>query len=74
MSYFKVDRIMPDEQKRLGVLTDALQTLRYRAVIELDWAGCNDDKIMNYWGHKTKKLVSNTRDLPNKSCTPVRPQ
>ena len=57
MSYFKMARIMRDERKRLGVLAHDLHALRYRGVMELAWAGCDDDEIMSYSGHKTKKMV-----------------
>lgn len=57
MNYFKIARIMRDERKRLGVLEHDLHALRYRGVMELAWAGCDDDEIMSYSGHKTKKMV-----------------
>lgn len=57
MSYFKIARIMRDERRRLGVLAHDLHALRYRGVMELAWAGCDDDEIMSYSGHKTKKMV-----------------
>ena len=39
------------------MLAHDLHALRYRGVMELAWAGCDDDEIMSYSGHKTKKMV-----------------
>lgn len=57
MSYFKIARIMRVERERLGVLEHDLHAMRYRGVMELAWAGCDDDEIMSFSGHKTKKMV-----------------
>jgi integrase len=57
MKYHKIARVMRAERERLGVLEHDLHALRYRGVIELAWAGCDDDEIMSYSGHKTKKMV-----------------
>lgn len=57
MNYHKMARIMRDERKRLDVQIHDLHALRYRGVMELAWAGCDDDEIMSYSGHKTKKMV-----------------
>lgn len=57
MSYYKIARIMRAERKRLGLLEHDLHAMRYRGVMELAWAGCDDDEIMSYSGHKTKKMV-----------------
>ena len=57
MSYHKIARIMRAERERLGVLAHDLHALRYRGVMELAWAECDDDEIMSYSGHKTKKMV-----------------
>lgn len=55
MNYYKIARIMLAERNRLGVQVHDLHALRYRGVMELAWAGCDDDEIMSYSGHKTKK-------------------
>jgi len=57
MSYQKIARIMRAERERLGVLAHDLHALRYRGVMELAWAECDDDEMMSYSGHKTKKMV-----------------
>ncbi|MCL7464509.1 tyrosine-type recombinase/integrase [Phaeovulum sp. NW3] len=57
MSYYKIARIMRAERERLGVLEHDLHAMRYRGVMELAWAGCDDDEIMSFSGHKTKKMV-----------------
>ena len=57
MSYFKIARIMRAERERLGLLEHDLHAMRYRGVMELAWAGCDDDEIMSFSGHKTKKMV-----------------
>lgn len=51
-------QIMRAERKRLG-MTRAFDQhgLRYRGVMELAWAGCDDDEIMSYSGHSTKAMV-----------------
>ena len=46
-----------EERKRLGLEAFDLHALRYRAVMELAWHGCNDDEIMSYSGHNTKAMV-----------------
>lgn len=57
MKYHKIARVMRAERERLAVLEHDLHALRYRGVMELAWAGCDDDEIMSYSGHKTKKMV-----------------
>ena len=57
MNYYKIARIMRAERERLGVLEHDLHAMRYRGVMELAWAGCNDDEIMSFSGHTTKKMV-----------------
>ena len=31
--------------------------MRYRGIMELAWAGCDDDEIMSYSGHTSKAMV-----------------
>jgi len=31
--------------------------LRYRGVMELAWAGCDNDEIASYSGHTTKAMI-----------------
>lgn len=57
MTYRRMAQIMLIERKRLGVEAHDLHALRYRAVKELAWAGCDDDEIMAYSGHATKDMV-----------------
>lgn len=57
MSYRRMAQIMLAERKRLNVEIHDLHALRYRAIKELAWAGCDDDEIMSYSGHATKAMV-----------------
>ncbi len=57
MDYRTLARITRNERKRLGTLNHDNHSLRYRGVMELAWAGCDDDEIMSYSGHATKEMV-----------------
>ncbi|MBB5220594.1 integrase [Amaricoccus macauensis] len=57
MTYRRMAQILLAERKRLGVEAHDQHALRYRAVKELAWAGCDDDEIMAYSGHSTKAMV-----------------
>ncbi|MEZ5675068.1 MAG: tyrosine-type recombinase/integrase [Thalassovita sp.] len=57
MSYRYMSQIMLRERKRLGLEAFDLHALRYRGVMELAWAGCNDDEIKAYSGHTTDAMV-----------------
>lgn len=57
LPYRRMAQIMRDERERLGTLRHDLHALRYRGVMELAWAGCDDDEIMSYSGHNTKAMV-----------------
>ncbi len=57
MDYRTLADIMRKERKRLGTLNHDNHSLRYRGVMELAWAGCDDDEIMSYSGHATKDMV-----------------
>ncbi|MFA5539005.1 MAG: tyrosine-type recombinase/integrase [Gemmobacter sp.] len=57
MTYRRMAEVMMAERKRLGLTDYDLHALRYRGVMELAWAGCDDDEIMSYSGHATKAMV-----------------
>lgn len=58
MSYRYMSRIMLKERKRLGLEAFDLHALRYRGVMELAWAGCDDDEIASFSGHATKEMIA----------------
>ena len=58
MSYRYMAQIMLKERKRLGLEAYDLHALRYRGVMELAWAGCDDDEIASYSGHATKEMIA----------------
>ncbi len=49
---------MIKERKRLGLMDFDQHALRYRGVMELAWAGCDDDEIASYSGHTTKAMIT----------------
>ncbi len=57
MDYFAMARIMVRERKRLGLMAFDQHALRYRGVMELAWAGCDDDEIASYSGHTSKAMI-----------------
>lgn len=57
MDYRRLAEVMLRERQRLGLEAYDLHALRYRGVMELAWAGCDDDEIMSYSGHSTKAMV-----------------
>lgn len=57
MDYRRMAEVMLAERRRLGLEQYDLHALRYRGVMELAWAGCDDDEIMAYSGHSTKAMV-----------------
>lgn len=57
LTYGALAQLMLKARKRLGVQAYDLHALRYRGVMELAWAGCDDDEIMSYSGHDTKEMV-----------------
>lgn len=57
MSYFAMAAIMRAERKRLGLEAFDLHALRYRGVMELALAGCDDDEIASYSGHASKAMI-----------------
>lgn len=57
MTYRRMAEVMLAERVRLSLTDYDLHALRYRGVMELAWAGCDDDEIMSYSGHATKAMV-----------------
>lgn len=57
MVYRRMAEVMLAERQRLGLEAYDLHAMRYRGVMELAWAGCDDDEIMSYSGHSTKAMV-----------------
>lgn len=57
MDYHAMARPMRRERARLDLMAYDQHALRYRGVMELAWAGCDDDEIMSFSGHDTKKMV-----------------
>ncbi len=45
------------ERDRLGLLAYDIHALRYWGVMELAWAGCDDDEIAAYSGHANKDMI-----------------
>lgn len=58
MSYHYLSRVMRDERTRLGLERYDLHALRYRGVMELAWAGCDDDEIAAFSGHSSKQMIA----------------
>jgi len=57
MNYHGMAKIMIAERKRLDLMAFDQHALRYRGVMELAWAGCDDDEIASYSGHTTKAMI-----------------
>ncbi len=57
MSYRRMAEIMRGQRVRLGMQDFDLHALRYRGVMELAWAGCDDDEIASYSGHSSKDMI-----------------
>jgi len=57
MNYHSMAKIMIAERKRLDLMAFDQHALRYRGVMELAWAGCDDDEIASYSGHTTKAMI-----------------
>lgn len=57
LPYRRMAQIMRDERKRLGLLDHDLHALRYRGVMELALAGCDDEEIASYSGHSSKDMI-----------------
>lgn len=57
MGYRTMADIMIKERKRLELMAFDQHALRYRGVMELAWAGCDDDEIASYSGHNTKEMI-----------------
>lgn len=58
LTYNALVQIMRKERARLG-MTNAFDQhgLRYRGVMELAWAGCDDDEIASFSGHTSKAMI-----------------
>lgn len=58
LTYNGLLQIMRKERARLGMAKAFDQHgLRYRGVMELAWAGCDDDEIASFSGHTTKAMI-----------------
>lgn len=57
LPYRRMAELMRAERERLGLLEYDLHALRYRGVMELAWAGCDDDEIAAYSGHASKDMI-----------------
>ncbi|MBW6506737.1 MAG: integrase [Rhodobacteraceae bacterium] len=57
MTYRYMADLMLRERKRLGLIAFDQHALRYRGVMELAWAGCDDDEIASFSGHTTKAMI-----------------
>ena len=57
LPYRRMAQIMRNERLRLGLAEYDLHALRYRGVMELARAGCNDDEIAAYSGHASKDMI-----------------
>ena len=57
MIYRTMADAMIKERKRLGLMEFDQHALRYRGVMELAWAGCNDDEIASFSGHTTTAMI-----------------
>lgn len=58
MGYRYIAYLMLSERKRLGLEAYDLHALRYRGVMELALARCDDDEIASYSGHTTKAMIA----------------
>lgn len=57
MSVGHMSQVLRRERARLGLMKFDQHAMRYRGVMELAWANCDDDEIMAYSGHNTKEMV-----------------
>lgn len=57
LTYSGMAQVLGKERRRLGLMKFDQHALRYRGVMELAWAGCDDDEIMSFSGHNTKSMV-----------------
>ena len=57
LPYTRMAQIMLAERKRLGLQAYDLHALRYRGVMELAWAGCDDEEIASYSGHSSRDMI-----------------
>lgn len=58
LTYSDIAQIMRKGRARLGMRNAFNQHgLRYRSVMELAWAACDENKIANFSGHRTKAMI-----------------
>jgi integrase len=57
LQYRRMAEIFRAERVRLGLEAFDLHALRYRGVMELAWAGCDDDEIASYSGHSSRDMI-----------------
>lgn len=57
LPYRRMAELMRSERQRLDLVAYDLHALRYRGVMELAWAGCDDDEIASYSGHASKEMI-----------------
>ncbi len=57
MTYFQLAHAMKTERERLELQEFDLHAMRYRGVMELAWAGCDDDEIAAYSGHMSRAMI-----------------
>ncbi|KFI34268.1 hypothetical protein CG51_03075 [Haematobacter missouriensis] len=67
-----IAEIMLKGHQRLGLEAHDLHAMRHRGIMELAWAGCDDDEIMSYSGHATKRWSSSMPGKRARSCALVR--
>ncbi|WP_240643594.1 site-specific integrase [Paracoccus siganidrum] len=57
LTYSGMAQMMRKERRRLGLEAYDQHAMRYRGVMELAWAGCDDDEIASYSGHASKAMI-----------------
>jgi hypothetical protein len=57
LSYKNLAEMMLRERKRLGTEAYDLHALRYLGIMELAWAGCDDEEIGAMSGHTTMTMI-----------------
>jgi integrase len=56
-SYAALATVMYAERKRLGLSAYDNHGMRYRGIMELAWAGCDDDEIASFSLHVSKAMI-----------------
>lgn len=57
LTYAALSAMMREERRRLGLMAYDLHALRYRGIMELAWAGCDDDQIASFSLHTSKAMI-----------------